>query len=111
MITDKTINKLYDEQDGCCAWCGRKFTSMNPMHVHHAIYARKKRFANWLDMPENLVALCSRCHLDNHGFMTSWRMRRHWWWYKIRLGYKMDEWSESIPMIIKDNFYDLTNEK
>lgn len=106
MITQRTIDKLYLEQRGGCAWCGRLFTHVNPMQCHHAIYTRDKRFAKWLDASENLVLLCADCHA-NHGDMSSWFMRCHWWTHKLELGYPMEEWAESIPMIVKDNFLDL----
>ena len=80
------------------------------MQIHHAIYTRDVKFAKYLDMSENLVILCSLCHTNNHGEMSSWFMRCHWWTMKIELGYPMEEWHESIPMVIKDNFLDLSRD-
>ena len=114
-ITQATINKLYKEQRGGCALCGRLFTHQNPAQCHHAIYGREKQFAKFLDMSENLVLLCADCH-SGHGDMSNWFMRCHWWTWKKELGYPMEEWHESIvnkrgeQMIVKDNFLDLRME-
>jgi hypothetical protein len=104
-ITQKTVDKLYKEQRGCCAFCHRPFTGNNPQQVHHAIYGREKQFSRWLDKPENLILLCQKCH-EQHGDMSNWSMRRLWWNYKIELGYNMREWHTEIPMKVKDRFED-----
>jgi len=83
--------------------CGRLFTYDNPQQIHHAVYGREKKFAKWLDRPENLVILCKRCH-ENHGDMSNFFMRCYWWTYKIELGYDMKTWHAELPMIIKDHF-------
>lgn len=105
-ITQKTVDKLYKEQRGCCAFCHRPFTDSNPQQVHHAIYGREKQFSRWLDKPENLILLCQKCH-EQHGDMSNWSMRRLWWNYKIELGYNMREWHTEIPMKVKDRFDDV----
>jgi len=33
-ITQKTVDKLYKEQRGCCAFCHRPFTGNNPQQVY-----------------------------------------------------------------------------
>jgi len=105
-ITQKTVDKLYKEQRGCCAFCHRPFTGNNPQQVHHAIYGREKQFSRWLDKPENLILLCQKCH-EQHGDMSNWSMRRLWWNYKIELGYNMREWHTEMPMKVKDRFDDV----
>lgn len=103
-ITQRVIDQLYNEQRGDCAVCHRLFTHANPMQCHHAVYTRNVNFAKWLDMPENLVALCHECHTTLHGHLTGWKMRCKFYALKVRQGYDMDAWNESIPMIEHDIF-------
>jgi hypothetical protein len=82
-----------------CFRCGRYATQR-----HHAIYTRDKRYAKWLDMPENLVWLCHDCNVNQKGYVECWEFRKSVWDYKVSQGYDMQAWHESIPMKIKDRF-------
>ncbi len=100
MITQSIIDRLYCEQKGTCQFCHRPIP---PYHVHHAVYSRDKRFSKFLDMPENLVLTCPACHAQ-HGMLSNMFTRMRVWSDKIDLGYSMQEWHDSIPMLIKDRF-------
>lgn len=107
-ITQLTIDKLHEEQQGACALCGRPFTTDNPAQVHHAIYGRNKKFAKLLDQPHNLLLICQRCHSD-HGHLSAWFQRNIFYNDKIRAGYSMAEWNENLKNagMITDYFIDL----
>ena len=107
-ITQETTDRLMNEQHGKCAACWRL---VPPYEVHHAILTRDKKFAKWLDMPENLVLLCPKCHQNEHGYLTGWFQRCSFWTDKIDAGYDMDAWHDSIPMMIKDTFIYLGEKK
>ena len=100
MIDPSTIQRLLKEQHGHCARC---WHTIPPYQVHHAIYTRDKRFAKWLDMPNNLQLLCPICHAK-HGYLSSWYARCAAWTDKINAGYDMEGWHAEIPMKVKDNF-------
>lgn len=100
-IKQSTIDRLLAEQRGKCANCWRP---VPPMEVHHACYTRDRQFGKWLDMPENLVLLCRKCHQDNHGYLTRWFKRLCFWSDKIDASYDMEAWHDSIPMREKDRF-------
>jgi rubrerythrin len=100
MITQATIDRLYKEQKGVCPICGR---ALDQFHVHHAVFTRDVRFQKWLDMAENLQLICPRCHA-NHGRLSNFYARKKAWKAKVELGYDMEKWLESIPMIFKDRF-------
>lgn len=44
---------------GLCLLCGRWFLELDP---HHAFWKRGMGGGTRLDLPENLAALCRRCH-------------------------------------------------
>lgn len=73
--------------------------------MHHAIYTRDTRFSKWLDMPENLLLVCPRCHA-NHGALSKFETRKKAWKFKVERGYDMQKWQDSIPMIVKDIFHE-----
>lgn len=100
MITQSTIDALLkDQRDHCWkCWCG-----IPPYHVHHAIYTKDIRFKKWLDMENNLILLCPKCHA-NHGALSNIETRREVWEWKKKHGYEMDKWHESIPLLVKDIF-------
>lgn len=97
-IARRVIDQLYTEQGGVCAICNRKISDF---HIHHAIYTRNKKFSKYLDVAENLVALCHKCHA-NHGWLSKFETRKKAWKFKVEQGYDMKAWHDSIPMIVKD---------
>jgi len=101
MITQSTIDTLLKDQKGACWKCGRDL--YGGYHVHHAVMGREIRFAKWLDMIENLLLICPRCH-SNHGALSNLNTRRAAWKWKVEHGYDMKAWQESIPMKIRDIF-------
>ena len=96
--------RVFKDQHGQCARCTRTFASHEDMHAHHAVYSRQKGLEKWLDSEQNIILLCSHCHLDDHGLLTSWFRRCTFWKMKVEQGYQMDEWHNEIPMLIKDVF-------
>jgi hypothetical protein len=100
MISQSTIDRLLKDQQYTCELC---WQHIPPYHAHHAVYTKDKRFASYLDMPENLILLCPECHAD-HGKLSNWFMRCVIWSRKIDKGYDMVAWHEAIPMLIKDEF-------
>ena len=100
MINASTIDRLFKDQHGHCAHCWRP---VPPHQVHHAIYGREKRFAKWLDMPQNLQLICPTCHAK-HGYLSSWFARCCAWTDKVNAGYDMEGWHADIPMLIHDQF-------
>jgi len=49
---------VIDKQEGQCAKCGRDITE-----VHHLKYPK-----TWNeDNPDNLIGLCGKCHMEEHG--------------------------------------------
>lgn len=101
MITDAVITRLLRDQKGACWNCGRDL--YGGYHVHHAVLTRDIRFAKWLDMIENLLLICPRCH-QNHGRLSNIETRKKAWKFKCETGYDMKGWMDSIPMLIKDRF-------
>jgi 5-methylcytosine-specific restriction endonuclease McrA len=71
--------------------------------IHH-VWGRDKQFKKYLDMPENLIMLCHTCNVINKGSVENKTFRQKVWNHKVKLGYKMSEWVDSIDMIIKDRF-------
>lgn len=100
---DLTKARLLKEQNGLC-WICRK-PLREDAHVHHAVISRDKRFAEWLDQPENLILVCSQCH-GNHGRLSNYNTRKAVLDWKVKIGYQMREWLESIPMKVKERFDD-----
>jgi hypothetical protein len=43
----------------CCEWCGRWVSRAEPHHFYHK---RGMGAGSQLDIPENLVSLCTLCH-------------------------------------------------
>ncbi len=43
----------------CCEWCGRWVSRAEPHHYYHK---RGMGAGSQLDIPENLVSLCTLCH-------------------------------------------------
>lgn len=103
-ITQKIIDQLIKDQKNICINCGRDL--YGGMCCHHAIYGRDIRFSRWLDMVENLIALCPHCHRSNHGRLTNIEQRKKFWKWKIEAGYDMVSWERSIPFVIHDRFED-----
>jgi len=105
MITQAVIDRLLRDQSGCCWKCGRDL--YGGYHVHHGIYPKShtnfKKFIKWLSMIQNLFLVCPKCDHE-HGYLSGYEMRRKGWADKIRWGYDMDSWNESIPMIEHDRF-------
>jgi len=108
-ITPATRERVFTEQRGKCATCWRHFQSHEEMHAHHCIYTRDKRMPE-LDEAPNIQLLCPDCH-SNHGYLSSWFGRCMAWTAKIDAGYEMAAWNESLPMLIKDSFIYLGEEK
>lgn len=102
MITPSTRERVFHEQKGKCARCWRTFQSHEDLHAHHAVYTKDKRIKE-LDMAENIVLVCPKCHSD-HGYLSSWFARCQAWSEKIDLGYDMVAWEKSLPMLIHDEF-------
>jgi 5-methylcytosine-specific restriction endonuclease McrA len=98
-ISQATIDRLLKDQHGACCNCGRDL--YQGMEIHHAIYSRDTHFSKYLDQIENLVALCPKCH-RNHGKLSNIEGRKKFWKMKVEHGYLMDEWHDSIPMLVKD---------
>lgn len=49
---------VIDKQEGQCSKCGRDITE-----VHHITYPKR-----WNeDSPDNLIGLCGKCHMEEHG--------------------------------------------
>jgi len=101
-ITTPTRERVFREQKGKCARCPRVFQSHEDLHAHHAVYGRDKRIPE-LDQPENIQLICHKCHAE-HGYLSGWFMRCMAWTEKIDLGYRMQEWHDNLPMLIKDEF-------
>lgn len=102
MIHQSVIDQLIRDQHGLCLNCGRDLMNKG-FHCHHAIYGRDVRFNKYLDMAENLVLLCEKCHAF-HGRLTNLNARKRYWKWKVEHGYLMSEWNDSIPMKVKDRF-------
>jgi hypothetical protein len=77
--------------------------------LHHAVYTDCKRFKKELDVPENLVLMCHDCNVNKKGLIENFEFRNLVFNYKLRLGYDMFQWNENLSMIIKDNFYRMTD--
>lgn len=99
-IAASTIQRLLKEQRNACWNCGRP---LKDWHVHHAVYGREKKFSKWLDMAENLFLVCRECH-SRHGYLSCYFARCCAWTDKVNMGYDMEGWEKSIPMLIHDNF-------
>ena len=108
-ITTATRERVFTEQRGKCANCWRTYPTHEYLHAHHCIYTRDKRMPK-LDAPENIQLLCSHCHSE-HGYLSSWFGRCMAWTVKIEQGYDMDTWNDGLPMLIKDTFLVLGEEK
>lgn len=106
-ISQSLIDRLLKEQKNKCAACWR---TIPDFHVHHAIYTRNKNMP-FLDCAENLQLLCPTCHLEKHGYLSSWFGRCMAWTAKIEGGYEMEKWNDGLPMLIKDTFLVLGEEK
>ena len=107
-IDQSIIDRLWEEQKGICACgCGRPLTKSGPgkARAHHGIYTRDERFAEWLDMAENLFLIRDDCHKSEHGRLTNWFWRSLFWTEKLKF-YDMHKWHDSIPMLVKDKFYE-----
>ena len=105
-IPQPTIDRLLKEQGNKCVRCWR---TIPPHAVHHAVYTRDKRVKE-LDDIQNLQLIGPTCH-SNHGRLSSWFMRCRAYSEKIDLGYNMENWCESLPLLIKDNFIYLGEEE
>jgi 5-methylcytosine-specific restriction endonuclease McrA len=101
-ITQSTIDRLMKEQKGVCCNCGRDLYNTG-YHVHHCCYTRDVRFSKWLDQIFNLELICPKCHA-NHGRLSNLSARQKAWKRKIEMGYEMQKWADSIPMLVKDRF-------
>lgn len=61
---NNTRRRLFDQQEGRCAICGRQFSTYHDMAAHHVLpYAR---FVDFRNDARNITLLCSRCHKDLH---------------------------------------------
>jgi hypothetical protein len=96
-ISQSTVDRIRLEYPVCFRCHGKA------EEIHHCIYHRQKKFMKWLDMPENLIMLCRKCHNDK-GYVGSYFFRWMVYCKKVEIGYPMKEWHDSIPMLIKDNF-------
>jgi hypothetical protein len=107
MISDSTIAIIEKEYPVCYRCQSGKL-----LEIHHGVYADKKRFSKWLDMPENLIRLCHSCNgEEGKGIVQSWFYRTCIYSHKLELGYKMDEWLSSIPMKSPDRFIYIGSDK
>ena len=55
--TGNDVLRLFEEQQGCCAYCGE---SLIDYHIDHVI-PLSRGGSNW---PENLCLACSECNLQ-----------------------------------------------
>ena len=104
---DQIKTRLLKEQSSQCWVCKLPLTDG---HIHHAIISRDKRFADYLDQPENLIIVCPRCHGD-HGKLSNWEMRCRVYSWKIDRGYDVDSWLASLPFRVKDRFVSAPKEE
>jgi len=99
--------RVFKEQEGKCATCWRML-EQHPYHAHHAIIPKGQtnyaKYKKWLDMAENIVLVCRICH-SQHGDLTNSFKRDMFWTDKIDLGYDMQGWYDSIPMIDKSHYF------
>ena len=81
-----------------CAVCGR-----GHVEFHHCIYHRMAEVPE-LNCPENLLAVCKRCHAELHAEGYSGRCRA--WNMKCKeFGVDhMRQWHEGLPMKTKERF-------
>lgn len=103
MISQSAIDQVLKEQGNMCWKCGGDLCNFG-YELHHCVYTRDIRFAKYLDLPHNLVALCPHCHRKNHGRLTNITSRQKFYKYKLEKGYDMKAWVDSIPMLIHDRF-------
>jgi hypothetical protein len=96
-ISQSTVDRIRKECPQCFC-CGG-----NAEHLHHGVYTRRKKFAAFLDMPENLVFLCAKCH-SKHGYLSSWFFRCLVWSFKLEKLYDMETWNNSMGMLEPDHF-------
>lgn len=57
----KEISKSLIKQVGHCVKCGRGKMPLNPLTVHHMDFDPANNVSS------NLLVLCARCHLREHG--------------------------------------------
>ena len=105
MITPETIDRLLKEQHNKCWKCGRALYT--DFHVHHGIFPKShtnfKKYKKQLSMVENLFLVCPKCDLE-HGYLSGYQMRCKGWADKVKLGYDMQVWIDSIGMIVPERF-------
>ena len=62
MKYERMRNRIFEEQDGKCADCGKEFESVAEMTLHH-LRKRQAGGGNRDDRRENLIGLCWKpCH-------------------------------------------------
>lgn len=61
-VREKVLER--DSYDGCpcCIWCGHPSPGGRGLHLHHVV----RRSQLGASVPENLVTLCFKCHMDLH---------------------------------------------
>jgi hypothetical protein len=109
MISDSTVRRIQKECNDVCFRCG----SGKQLEIHHGVYADKKRFSDFLDMPENLVLLCHKCNAEQgKGLSQSWFYRCIVYSWKLEHGYNMETWNTiTNPMKVKDRFIYIGSDK
>lgn len=90
-----------------CFRCG----SYANLEWHHGIITKTKRIKKYLDVAENGITMCHNCNVERKGFIENFEFRNLVFNFKIRRGYDMFGWLESLPIKVKDKFYQLTNEE
>lgn len=100
MISNEAHDRILRENP-ICFYCGIRPSSQ----ICHAIYADKKRFVKYLDMPENLMGGCESCNVQNKGRTENYDVRKSVYHWKKAHGYPLiKQWHESIPLRNPDRF-------
>lgn len=76
-FTKQDVYRLYDEQDGLCAYCGIRilWEIPNDIHIDH-IHAIARGGSNW---PDNLCLACADCNLSKQDkTIAEWQIARGW---------------------------------
>lgn len=69
--TGADIEAIYQEQGGCCFWCGKDVGA--DYHVDH-FYPLSRGGSNW---PENLVVSCPSCNISKNDKLPSEYLGSH----------------------------------
>lgn len=76
-FSPKDVQRLYDEQEGLCAYCGIRvyITIAGDTHVDH-IFPLARGGTNW---PDNLCIACQTCNVSKgDSTVEEWIQRRGW---------------------------------